>query len=91
MTIYKADQAARPRPPPKAAIALANGKKPTGHRPTTARACPSTILDPVAVTKDNVKDTVVKDGFYKVGDICTALRAACAQPACSRQAPAVRS
>ena len=26
---------------------------------------------PVIVTKDNVKDTVVKDGFYKVSDICT--------------------
>ena len=28
---------------------------------------PSTILDPIAVTKDNVKDTIVKDNVYKVG------------------------
>jgi D-xylose transport system substrate-binding protein len=32
---------------------------------------PSQLLTPVAVTKDNVKDTVIKDGFYTVGDICT--------------------
>jgi D-xylose transport system substrate-binding protein len=32
---------------------------------------PSQLLTPVAVTKDNVKDTVVKDGFYTVADICT--------------------
>jgi D-xylose transport system substrate-binding protein len=32
---------------------------------------PSTLLTPVAVTKDNVMDTVVKDGFYSVSDICT--------------------
>jgi D-xylose transport system substrate-binding protein len=32
---------------------------------------PATLLDPVVVTVDNIKDTVVKDGFYKVSDICT--------------------
>jgi D-xylose transport system substrate-binding protein len=31
----------------------------------------SQLLTPVEVTKDNVKDTVVADGFYKVSDICT--------------------
>jgi D-xylose transport system substrate-binding protein len=30
------------------------------------------LLTPVAVTKDNIKDTVVKDGFWKVDQICTA-------------------
>jgi D-xylose transport system substrate-binding protein len=25
----------------------------------------------VSVTKDNVKDTVIKDGFWKVTDVCT--------------------
>ncbi len=29
------------------------------------------ILDPIAVMKDNVKDTVVKDEFYTVDQICT--------------------
>jgi D-xylose transport system substrate-binding protein len=33
---------------------------------------PSVLLTPVAVTKDNIKDTVVKDGFWAVDQICTA-------------------
>ncbi len=33
---------------------------------------PSVILTPVAVTKDTVKDTVVKDAFWTVQQICTA-------------------
>ncbi len=32
----------------------------------------STLLEPVAVTTENVQDTVVKDGLYKVDQICTA-------------------
>lgn len=31
---------------------------------------PSQLLVPVAVTKDNIKDTVVKDGLYTVDEIC---------------------
>lgn len=30
------------------------------------------LLTPVSVTKENIKDTVVKDGLYTVADICTA-------------------
>jgi len=33
---------------------------------------PSVLLTPVAVTKSNVKATVVQDGFWKVQQICTA-------------------
>ena len=33
---------------------------------------PSVLLVPVAVTKDNVADTVIADGFWKAADICTA-------------------
>ncbi len=33
---------------------------------------PSILLTPVVVTKDNIKDTVVKDGFWNVQQICTA-------------------
>ncbi len=33
---------------------------------------PSILLTPVAVTKDNVKTTVIADGFWKVSDVCTA-------------------
>ena len=32
---------------------------------------PSVLLNPVAVTKDNVKTTVVADGFWTKADICT--------------------
>jgi D-xylose transport system substrate-binding protein len=39
---------------------------------------PSVLLTPIAVTKDNVKDTVVADGFWSVDQICTAdFTAAC--------------
>jgi len=39
---------------------------------------PSMILDPVAVTIDNVNDTVIADEFWSVDDICTAdYEAAC--------------
>lgn len=31
----------------------------------------SVLLTPVAVTKDNMADTVIKDGFYKPSEICT--------------------
>jgi D-xylose transport system substrate-binding protein len=33
---------------------------------------PSVLLTPIAVTKDNVKDTIVADGFHTVDEICTA-------------------
>ena len=33
---------------------------------------PSVLLTPIAVTKDNIKDTVVADGFWSVSQICTA-------------------
>ena len=32
---------------------------------------PSVLLNPVAVTKSNVKDTIVKDGFWTTQQICT--------------------
>ncbi|KPI10486.1 Periplasmic binding protein domain containing protein [Actinobacteria bacterium OK074] len=32
---------------------------------------PSQLLTPVALTKDNIKTTVVKDGLYTVAQICT--------------------
>ena len=36
------------------------------------------LLEPVAVTKDNVKDTVVTDGFVTASELCTgAYAAAC--------------
>jgi D-xylose transport system substrate-binding protein len=39
---------------------------------------PSILLTPVAVTKDNVKDTVIKDAFWTKADVCTSdFAAAC--------------
>jgi D-xylose transport system substrate-binding protein len=80
MTVYKAykpeaDQTA------ELAVDLLKGNKP--NAPTTvnngSKDVPSFLLTPVAVTKDKVKDTVVKDGLWKVSDICTsAYASACA-------------
>ncbi|MGV1009301.1 MAG: substrate-binding domain-containing protein [Dermatophilaceae bacterium] len=68
LTIYKAikpeaDGAA------KAALALANKSQPQAS--ATKESVAAILLEPVIVTKSNVKDTVVKDGFYSVTDICT--------------------
>src|SRR3954451_443397 len=50
---------------------LVNAKTDNG-----ALKVPSVLLTPVAVTKNNIKDTVVKDGFYKASEICTGKYAA---------------
>jgi D-xylose transport system substrate-binding protein len=39
------------------------------------------LLTPVVVTKDNINDTVVKDGFWTVQQICTPDYAAACQAA----------
>src|SRR5919198_487760 len=62
------------------AVALAKGEKP--EAPTKVNNgtadIPSFLLDPIAVSKDKIKDTIVKDGFYTVAQICTAeVAAAC--------------
>jgi D-xylose transport system substrate-binding protein len=36
-----------------------------------AKEVPSVLLSPIAVTKDNITDTVIKDGFLTVDEICT--------------------
>ena len=30
------------------------------------------LLDPIAVTKDNISDTIIKDNFHTADEICTA-------------------
>jgi len=75
MTVYKAikpeaEQAA------ELAVNLVNGK--TAEAAALAKATvpngqkdvPSILLDPVPVTKDNVKDTIIADNFLKATDIC---------------------
>ena len=75
MTIYKAI-------PPQAqlaaefAIALAGGEelpqdKVTEEINNGKADVPSAILEPIAVLKDNIKDTVVKDGFVTASELCT--------------------
>ena len=75
MTIYKpipieAETAA------EIAVKLANGEDVSGTTEsgidqTEYEGVPSYIFDPVAVTADNVGDTLVADEFYTVEDICT--------------------
>ncbi|MCY0950172.1 sugar ABC transporter substrate-binding protein [Streptomyces antarcticus] len=66
------------------AVALAKGEKIDGiinqkvDSPTT-KAVPSVLIPVVSLTKANINDTVVKDGVYKVEEICTdKYAAACA-------------
>ncbi|MCX4987858.1 MULTISPECIES: substrate-binding domain-containing protein [unclassified Streptomyces] len=82
MSVYKpyapeADAAA------ELAVALAQGKsldtvaKDKVDSPTD-KQIPSLLVPVTSLTKDNIKDTVVKDGLYTVDDICTpAYAAAC--------------
>jgi D-xylose transport system substrate-binding protein len=86
MTVYKAIE---PEASKAAELAyeLLQGQKPSGTNGTTnngAMDVPSVLLQPVAVTKDNIKDTVVKDGFAKISQLCTGeFAAACAKLALS--------
>ncbi|MEV5004949.1 substrate-binding domain-containing protein [Streptomyces sp. NPDC093064] len=82
MSVYKpyapeADAAA------EMAVALAQGKsldsiaKDKVDSPTT-QAVPSVLVAVTSLTKDNIQDTVVKDGVYTIPEICTAqYKAAC--------------
>src|SRR5439155_3692320 len=70
MTVYKplgsqATQAA------EAAVALATGNrvKTTTDISIGSKTIPATLLSPVAVTKDNVKQTVIRDGFQNLETI----------------------
>jgi len=57
---------------------LAQGKKPPSD--ATVDGHPASLNPPVAVTKGNIQQTVIKDGFYKLSDICTPqYKAACAK------------
>jgi D-xylose transport system substrate-binding protein len=71
MTVYKAVKAEADAAG-KLAIALAKGETPTTNASTDNKGSktPSVLLKPVSVTKANIKDTVIKDGFLKRSDIC---------------------
>ena len=65
------------------AVAAAQGKDaPAGLADAKvdngAKQVPSVLLSPIAVTKDNISDTVIKDGFLTTAEICTGpYKAAC--------------
>lgn len=68
MTVYKAikpeaEQAA------ELAIALSRGETPSVD--DEVEGIPSVLLEPVAVTVDNIADTIIADEFYTVEEICT--------------------
>ena len=75
MTVYKA---IKPEAEAAAelALALANGEQPragmvTGKVDNGQKQVDSVLLDPVAVTRDNVADTVIKDQFVPVDEVCS--------------------
>jgi D-xylose transport system substrate-binding protein len=58
------------------AVPIAEGKEPAADvTPEKVdngeKQVPSALLATIAIEKDNIKSTVVKDGFLKVPDICT--------------------
>ncbi|GAA2970955.1 D-xylose transport system substrate-binding protein [Microbacterium terrae] len=68
MTVYKA---IRPQAELAAevAVALLHGEEVTA--PMEIDGVPTTLLDPVAVTVDDIAATVIADGFWTADDICT--------------------
>ncbi len=76
MTVYKpikplAESAA------ELAVALANGDEPpegliNGEEDNGTEQVPTVFLETVAVTAENVQDTVIADDFWSVDEICTA-------------------
>jgi D-xylose transport system substrate-binding protein len=75
MTVYKA---IKPQASISAEIAvdLAEGKevpqdKITDELDNEAEKVPSILLEPVAVTKDNIKQTVIADEFVTADELCT--------------------
>ncbi|MET0297295.1 MAG: substrate-binding domain-containing protein [Microbacterium sp.] len=75
MTVYKAIKP-QAELAAEVAVKLLHGEEVTA--PLEIDGTPTTLLDPVAVTADDILDTVVADGFWTVDDICTAdYREAC--------------
>jgi D-xylose transport system substrate-binding protein len=72
MTVYKAVKA-EAEAASKLAIALAKGETPnvTETVDNKGTKTPAVLLKPIAVTKDNIADTVIKDGFLSASEVCT--------------------
>jgi D-xylose transport system substrate-binding protein len=85
MTVYKA---IKPEAEAAAelAVALVRGEDPPGglvndEVDNGQEQVPSVLLKPVAVTKDNINDTIVKDKFWSVKEICAGKYAAACKEA----------
>ncbi|MFJ3928367.1 sugar ABC transporter substrate-binding protein [Streptomyces sp. NPDC090022] len=84
MTVYK-PYAREAEAAAELAVALAGGEKITGIinevvDSPTAKRVPSVLVPGIAVTKDNIKSTVVLDGVYSVEEICVdRIKAACGE------------
>jgi D-xylose transport system substrate-binding protein len=75
MTVYKA---IKPEAEAAAelAVALVRGEEPpadlvNGETDNGMKQVPSVLLEPIAVTRENIQDTIVKDEFYPVDEICS--------------------
>ena len=78
MTVYKAIKA-EAEAAAELAVSLAKGETPSGadeQIDNGMKQVPSILLTPVAVTKDNIQDTIIKDQFWTVDQICTGKYAA---------------
>lgn len=69
MTVYKAIKPEAEKAA-ELAVALARGESPTVE--DEVDGIPSVLLEPVAVTVENIADTIIADEFYTVEEICTA-------------------
>ena len=73
MTVYKAIKA-EAEAAAELAVALATGKEPPAADDKIdngTKQVPSILLEPVAVTVDNINDTIIKDEFWTVDELCT--------------------
>ena len=78
MTVYKAIKA-EAEAAAELAVALAKGETPPAADDKIdngTKQVASILLTPVAVTKDNINDTIIKDKFWSVDEICTGKYAA---------------
>jgi len=78
MTVYKAIKA-EAEAAAELAVSLAKGETPSGADDKIdngTKQVPSILLTPVAVTKDNIQDTIIKDAFWTPDQICTGKYAA---------------
>ena len=84
MTIYKAIREEATTAAQMSVSLLENGELPSDLETVGSdngeEDVPSVLLDPVVVTKDNIQDTIIKDKFWKVDEICTSeFEDACAE------------